>query len=87
MFNELSRQQEAAQASGDDSVPLLEKKDLEGIRDSLKVMSGQLASLQSETKMSSLRRDSLNEIVQDNNMSGFYTTLTESLVFVAIAAA
>jgi hypothetical protein len=37
--------------------------------------------------MSAIRQDSVNQIVEDNNSSSFYTALIESAIFVGIAAA
>jgi hypothetical protein len=37
--------------------------------------------------MSQIRQDGINQVVQDNNKSNFYSALLESLIFVAIGAA
>jgi hypothetical protein len=52
----------------------------------MKKIYSEVRSLATEAKMSFIRQDSVNQIVEDNNNSSFYGTLVESLVFVAIAA-
>jgi hypothetical protein len=44
-------------------------------------------ALASETKMSFIRQESVNQMVEDNSEYSFYVTLVESFVFVGIAAA
>jgi hypothetical protein len=53
----------------------------------MKKIYTEVRSLATEAKMSFIRQDSVNQIVEDNNNSSFYGTLLESLIFVAIAGA
>jgi emp24/gp25L/p24 family/GOLD len=61
--------------------------DVENIRQAMKRIYTEVRSLATEAKMSFIRQDSVNQIVEDNNSSNFYTTIVESLIFVGIAAA
>jgi hypothetical protein len=45
-----------------------------------------MRSLATEAKMSNIRQDAVNQIVEDNNRSNLYGTIIESLIFIAIAA-
>ena len=62
-------------------------QDIDSIRRSLKVVFADVRSLFSEAKMSFIRQDGVNQMVEDNSNYNFYATLIESAVFVGIAAA
>jgi hypothetical protein len=70
-----------------DGADLVKDIDVENIRQAIKKIYTEMRSLGTEVKMSFIRQDSVNQLVEDNNSSSFYGTLLESLVFVAIAAA
>ena len=61
--------------------------DVQTIRKSLKEIYADVRTLASETKMSNIRQDSVNQLVEDNNNSSLYGAIIESLIFMAIAAA
>lgn len=73
--------------SNDSESALALELDVEAIRNSFKAIFKQVSALASETKMSFIRQDSVNQLVEDNNSYSFYVTLAESLVFCGIAAA
>ena len=45
-----------------------------------------MRSLATEAKMSNIRQDAVNQIVEENNRSNLYGTIIESLIFISIAA-
>ena len=61
--------------------------DVENIRQSMKKVYQEVRALASEAKMSFIRQDGVNQMVDDNTQSSLYGTLLESAVFVAIAGA
>lgn len=65
----------------------LRDMDIESLRMTIRNMYHEVRSLYSESKMSNIRQDGVNKIVQDNNSSSFYTALLESAIFIVIGAA
>lgn len=61
--------------------------DVQTIRKSLKEIYSDVRTLASETKMSNIRQDSVNQLVEDNNNSSLYGAIIESIFFMGIAAA
>ena len=59
----------------------------ENLRLKIRDVYHEVRGLQSEARMSQIRQDGINQVVQDNNKSNFYSALLESLIFVAIGAA
>ena len=72
-------------SGGDDSI--LKDLDVENLRYKVRDIYHEVRSLQSESRVSQIREDALNNLVQDNNVSNFYSALFESCVFIAIGAA
>lgn len=72
-------------SNGEDSQ--LKDMDVENLRLKIRDVYIEVRGLQSEARMSQIRQDGINQVVQDNNKSNFYSALLESLIFVAIGAA
>ena len=72
-------------SNGEDSQ--LKDIDVENLRLKIRDVYHEVRSLQSEARMSQIRQDGINQVVQDNNKSNFYGALLESLFFIAIGAA
>ena len=72
-------------SNGEDSQ--LKDMDVENLRLKIRDVYHEVRGLQSEARMSQIRQDGINQVVQDNNKSNFYSALLESLIFVAIGAA
>ena len=72
-------------SAGDDAA--LKDMDVEKLRMKVRDIYHEVRSLYSESRVSQIRQDGLNKIVQDNNSSNFYSALIESFIFVAIGAA
>jgi hypothetical protein len=72
-------------SAGDDSA--LKDMDVEKLRLKVREIYHEVRSLYSESRVSQIRQDGLNKIVQDNNSSNFFSALIESFIFVAIGAA
>ena len=62
-------------------------KEVEDLRYKIREIYHEVRSLTSESRMSSIRQDSTNEGVQNNNKSNFYSALIESGIFILIGAA
>ena len=71
-------------AAADDQVMI---DDVLSIKQSLQAIYKDVRGLASEAKMSLIRQDGVNQMIEDNNRSSLYGTVAESLIFVGIAAA
>jgi len=71
-------------AAAEDQVQI---DDVLSIKQALQAIYKDVRGLAGEAKMSLIRQDGVNQMIEDNNRSSLYGTVVESLVFVGIAAA
>lgn len=74
------------EGNGSEEQTLMDKE-VEELRYKIRDIYHDVRSLASEARMSSIRQESVNNGVQDNNKSNFYSALIESGIFIVIGAA